>query len=264
MHGRWRLGVGLAATAAAGCNAILGLGEPSVIDAGADVVTAGNGDGSETAQGDTTITRPPGLAPCSSQAPFPSTPVLDHFDSPLDSRWLDKAGAFSVQSGQLVGSSSAALYWSVPFGPNQEVYADFIDWDPRLYRLSLVLKKQNPAGMCDDVIPYYSESMGATGRAIQVEYCWGNIPHGKGEIVAIDFPRGKQFGARIFADGRVDLYVDHQCFFGTKFDTEGPEFAPWMIQGGFIGVETVPVKDLPLGKPPVWDEFGGGTISPDL
>jgi len=199
---------------------------------------------------------------CSTDKPFPSTQVLDTFDSHLQS-WVDAKGVFAVLDGALRATASGGIYWSQPFGANQEAYATLVDWDPHVYRLSVVLKKQNPMSDCDNILPYYSHFFGSGTDTIQVEYCWDSANRGGQNVyIAIDLRRGQELGARAFADGRVDLYVDRRCVLGMRFPTEAEGGPPWMSQGGYIGVEAVPVKEGTVFVDPAWDNFGGGNFDP--
>jgi len=197
---------------------------------------------------------------CLSTKPFPSTPVRDTFDGTLGN-WIDPKGAFFIQNGVLRANSAAALYWSTPFGPNQEAYARFVDWDPGIYRLSVILKKQDPAVDCSNIVAYYSHYFGGAGKSLQAEYCWLSSQNG-GDIIDFDLQKGQQFGVRSFADGRVELYVDGTCIYGEKFPIGDGAAPPWLSQGGYIGVETVPVRDGPVNVKPAWDDFGGGDFDP--
>jgi hypothetical protein len=199
---------------------------------------------------------------CSTNKPFPSTPVLETFGDSLQ-HWVDPKGVFSIEGGVLRASGAGGIYWSQPFGANQEVYAHLVDWDPNVYRLSVVLKKQNPMVDCDNILPYYSHFFGSGTDTIQVEYCWHSSNLGGQDLyVPIDLHKGQELGARAFADGHVDLYVDRQCVLGLQFPTEGAGGPPWMSQGGYIGVEAVPVKDGTVFVHPAWDDFGGGDFVP--
>jgi hypothetical protein len=191
-------------------------------------------------------------------------PVLDHFDdadgsAPPSAQWIASTpGSYSVEGGHLVGPhDGTVILWGTEFGPDQEAYATFSNFDDNLYDMRLVLKAQHTNGAkCDDAIFL---NVSAMLNDAYVAYCIGDAPYPLA-FHGIRIHKGMVVGARVFANGCIDVYADGQWLFMDQIpsvDMPGAPAPPWLAQGGRIGVYGDPTQ-AGGGVLSEWDDFGGG------
>jgi hypothetical protein len=175
---------------------------------------------------------------------FPSTPLLDDFNRPgpsVGGAWMGAVDSFAIGNQELTcADCGSAVFWSEPFGPNQEVWATLTRFDLEASEINLVLKGQGNT-YCDMIEILYSPH----DRSLRIDYC------SEGEWRRLDaeplmLAAGDRLGGRAHVDGSVEVYVNDRPF--TTFDVSAFPF-----EVGRIGVNGI---SGPNGN--AWDDFGGG------
>jgi hypothetical protein len=187
----------LASTLALGaCNAVLGI----VPGAGSET-----GGGSTSTSSVTDTGGMDGGSPCA--APFPATPVRDHFDGgsgdPGKNWTADDPGAYTVMDGQLFcsGSMPNSIFWNAVFGATQEVYVTVDSFEASDLEIELILKNQGQGGEAGAILVDYQPNVNALGiyapntPMVSIFSNFQLLPH-------------DQFGARLCSDGTLKVFVN--------------------------------------------------------
>jgi len=211
-----------------------------------------------------TMTDSGGDSACAPNANFPANPVLDSFDeagvsAPSDQWTGPDVTSYAIQTGHLVAPDGIALLWGQEFQLDQEAYATLSTFDDNLYDMSLLLKVKSTDGQCERV----SVGISQFRHWIYVGYCTSNKSY---LLYMGSYPLrpGMRIGARVYATGRIDVYVDCQLLTTQQIPTASTsDFAvyPWLDSPGRIGVYSVSQRDGG-GVPSEWDDFGGGSVDP--
>jgi hypothetical protein len=168
--------------------------------------------------------------------------------------------SYQIRAGHLVGSDGDALLWNEQFQANQEAYATFSGFDDQLYDMSLLLKTQSTDGQCEKISVGISQFRGW----LYLGYCTNKKPYLVFTKTDVALHPGMKLGARVYATGRVDIYVDCQWVTTQQIPTiTTADFAayPWLNSAGRIGVYSISQRD-DAGVPSEWDDFGGGSVAP--
>jgi hypothetical protein len=231
--------------AVSGCDLIFGIVPgSSTVGTGDAGSTGGAGDaGSMGGAGDG------GDAGPRCGTPFPSTPVLDDFngaDGPLGAPlWTpDTPGAYTIVDDQLFCSpgTPGSTFWNGVFGATEEVYVTVQSFETSDGELELILKNQGGAGEANALLIDYQPSTPGLGvyapsGLIQFFPQFALQPH-------------DQFGARICADGTLELFVN-----GSPAGSVDASMSYPSLQGtGRIGFYSSSLGDAGV----TLDNFGGG------
>jgi hypothetical protein len=172
---------------------------------------------------------------------FPATGVLDDFENAegfLD-RWMGATQAFSVEGGVLtcVDCPSAALHVE-DLNADQEVFVTLAAFPAEADEVNLVLLAQHEG--CDLIEILYSPS----AERLEVLTCGpaGWTGHGSTEL---RLEIGDRFGARLHADGRLEVFVN-------EVERLVVELGRLPAESGHIGVSGITFEPL------AFDDFGGG------
>jgi hypothetical protein len=192
--------------------------------------------------------------PCDEFGAAAATPILDDFsyDGEPSSGWSGQdVASFTVQDGRLTSrEQGAALYWGTPFGPDQEVYVDILDFEQSVYnRLALMLKSPTP-GVCNLLLIQYDPG------SLTIQLCVDEQYHSLNDLTLAVAP--KNLRARAFANGCVDVYVDGELALSADASAvlEGGSPVPWLASGGYVGI----YNESSDAAPAQWDDFGGGDL----
>jgi hypothetical protein len=178
---------------------------------------------------------------------FPTTVVLDTFNRAAGapgSAWIGQTNAFQVNNNTLEVTQDGAMYWNNSFGADQEAYVTFRAVDTNADEINLLLKGQG-TGQCDLLeVSYLPRS-----RKAQVVTCHNNgtwIQHGAD--MPVTFAAGDQLGARVRADGAVDVYKNGALIGTTTVSSAWP----YRANSGRIGLWTINANAT------IFDTIGGG------
>jgi hypothetical protein len=182
---------------------------------------------------------------------FPTTPVLDDFnqDAPeLGADWDGATHLYQVDSGALhcPAEYCQATFFYERFGVAQEVFATLVSFSDYSPEINLVLKAQGELD-CDLMEILYAPDT----QEILLEACWDGSWRTLGKV-AIRVEPGAQLGARVLAEGLVEIYRN-----GELVETIDASDYPFIDLEGYIGVNGI-VR--PGEAPNIWDDFGGGTF----
>jgi hypothetical protein len=208
---------------------------------------AGNGGGGGAGAGG---------APCGAagggSVSFPATSILDRFDRPEMANWSANPGQYDIISGHLVYDSIPLhvvrpLTWLPVYDADQEVFAKYVD---SARSMELVLKAQDEIALCDFIsIEYRAEA-----QRLNFGYCVYDSStlsfNEFGPSTVRQLAIGEVLGARVFATGRVQMFVNDTLV----LEATAPAL-PFMAGRGRIGVMTD--GDVTHAA---WDDFGGGSV----
>ena len=185
---------------------------------------------------------------------FPKTPVLDDFNRPnggLGTAWAGARGGYKIVNQQVDVGAGGAVFWKPNiFGADQEAFVTLTKIDPASTCHTLMLKVQNRNNLGQGVILV---SYNAVSGTVEVEAwdtqarTWRLVGSFTPPVSVTD---GDSLGARALADGTVQAFIN-----GTLVGTAdaGSFYAG---KGGQIGLWFLNAHDA------VFDDFGGGTITP--
>ncbi|MBZ0289760.1 MAG: hypothetical protein K8I30_19210, partial [Anaerolineae bacterium] len=181
---------------------------------------------------------------------FPRTVLLDNFNwtnGALPGSWTGATGGFAINNGLMDVINDGAVFWNTRFGANQEVFITLNTIDAGSEEIDLLLKSQAnntpDAGLLE---VWYSP---AAGRAQVWTYAPGQGWMQHGADISISLQPGDRFGARVRADGFVEVYKN-ESLVGTR-DARGWTFATGT---GFVGVWVINSRNS------FFDDFGGGNV----
>jgi hypothetical protein len=172
---------------------------------------------------------------------FPATGVLDDFENAegFGERWMGATQSFSVEGGVLtcVDCPYAALH-AEELKSDQEVFVTLAAFSVASDEVNLVLLAQHEG--CDLIEILYSPA----GERLEVLTCGpaGWQGHGSTEL---RLEIGDRFGARLRADGRLQVFVN-------EVERLLVELGPLPAETGHIGVSGITLEPL------AFDDFGGG------
>jgi hypothetical protein len=186
----------------------------------------------------------------SSASGFPSAGLLDTFDRPdgvLGGNWSGSVGSYGIAGGQLDVNGNGSIFWNATvFGVTQEAYVTVATMDPAAGGVSLVLKSQsaNTSGSSGMIRVLYNPG----SQAVQIStYSNAQGWVQRGGSVSVTLGSGDRFGARVRADGMVEVYKN-EVLMGVR-DASGWTYAGG---GGYVGLWMASAPNLFL------DDFGGG------
>jgi glucose/arabinose dehydrogenase len=181
---------------------------------------------------------------------FPTTGVLDNFnrpDGPLDAPWVGGLEALSTAGGALATGGDGWAVWSATdFGPTQEAYVRLDQITGSATEHDLELKVQNQAWYNGHIEVRYDATLEhVVVSTFTPEPGPGWQSHGAPFPVTL--LAGDQLGARAYANGVVEVYVN-----GGLIGSVSVADWPFATQGGGIGLTLSGATDSRL------DDFGGG------
>ena len=202
---------------------------------------------------------------CNGNLPFPSTSLLDDFErSTLGENWVapppnsaSSLGAYKLSNGRLSTTEGLdqAIFWKSTQGSNQEVYATLVDYDPHLYGTWLILKSETQSydGFAI-ALQYGADFNGGNYFALSVnDGGWRDVASSGAEV-----KRGQVFGARSFANGCLEAFIDGELVLSADLSKEVTA-EEYQRTGTYIGLSNV-LGNEDATQPTVWDKFGGGTF----
>ena len=203
-----------------------------------------------------TITPIPTSTPTATSTPvssgFPVTGVLDTFnraDGVIGTNWTGDKSSYQITANQLVAASSGMIFWnSSSFGPEQEAYVTFANIDAAATNMDLLLKSQTITKESFLEIGY--NPLKKIIQVVSYTKAQGYVTYGA--TIPVTFSNGDQLGARVSAEGKVNIYKNG-IFMGMRDVTAWPYYA----SGGYVGI-------LSWGGSPnntIYDNFGGGTLA---
>ncbi len=191
--------------------------------------------------------------------PFPSTAELDDFADASFANWAGVGlDSYVIADGGLIDSNGGdPLFWKTSFGSDQEAYATLQSYDPRLYRMSLLLYAPVTTGDNPDSIyvSYNAAEFIAIGAQSQ-----GGTPTLLGDHVNHAVYMGERLGVRIRA-GCIAVYVGTELVATRAASSNTSAQSLVQRKSGYIGVyaELDQAGDQDA-MPAVWAHFGGGTL----
>jgi hypothetical protein len=167
--------------------------------------------------------------------------VLDDFENAenfLD-RWTGATDAFSVEGGVLTCADCAyAALHAEKLGADQELFVTLARFTNDSAEVNLVLLAQHAS--CDLIEILYSPA----NERIEVLTCDAGSWEGHGSTeLALEV--GDRFGARLHANGRVQVFVN-------EVERLVVDLGPLPTESGHIGVSGITLEPL------AFDDFGGG------
>jgi hypothetical protein len=192
-------------------------------------------------------TSTPTLGP---SAPFPATSVLESFNrtnsAKIGSNWTGSTSGYRIVSSSLDVGTTSDIYWRPKrYVANQEAFVTLSNIDPNGSELGLILKAQSYTGLGPGLIEVFYSPQSQT---VQVwTYTTATRWRQVGSSVSATFVDGDQFGARTYADGRVEAFRN-----GQRIGHWNITPWPYSASTGFIGIFTLHAPNAML------DDFGGG------
>ncbi len=189
---------------------------------------------------------------------FPSNSVLDNFNranGSLGSNWSGMTTDYAIVVNKLVVGTTEDIYWNPSiFGLDQEAFITLDSIDPSASEVGIILKAQdnNQIGQGMITVSYYpAGNYVIVWTYIKTPESWQQ----HGANIPVTFANGDQFGARVKADGDVEVYRNGELL-GVRDVSDWPFYS----SGGYIGLANYDSSGMVL------DDFGGGTIgnSPTL
>ena len=183
---------------------------------------------------------------------FPKTPVLDAFDRAnglIGTAWAGYNGIdkFAIANNALdvIGNEVGMhIEWvNTVFSRTQEVFVTLKTIDPTASEIDLVLMRQQGE------VAVYAVLKPAT-NSVDIQTFDGNGWQVRGTLGNAGFVNGSRFGARLGADGVVEVYRDGQSIGRVSV-------AAWQYLGsanGRIGLS------VDTGPATLLDDFGGGAF----
>ncbi|HMN60971.1 MAG TPA: hypothetical protein PJ988_11435, partial [Anaerolinea sp.] len=187
-----------------------------------------------------------------STAPFPSTAILDNFDTADGSpgaQWGGQTSGYAIRAQRLAAGSGGDLVWqAAAYGPDQEASVTLNSWDPLTGEFGLLLKSQSPDGWSAGTlrVAYSSPNQRLEIATYSPAQGWQSHTH----ALPAAFQVGDQFGARITGDGWLGIYRNGALL--AEFDLGKWEFH---AQGGWIGLWAANASGAVL------DDFAGGNLT---
>ena len=194
-------------------------------------------------------------------AGFPSTSILDDFNrsnGKVGNNWAISNGLlqYRITSHQLKVFLGGALVWKPDsFGASQEAFITFQNIAQHSPTQGLLLKAQSGTRTDAGIIIVVYD---ARARAVRVSTLrgtqrrfrptwtnYGNTP--------ASFANGDQLGARVLADGTVEVYQNGALI--TTVTLNAADQAFFDSKGGRIGIWTLAAPNAIL------DDFGGGDVT---
>jgi hypothetical protein len=187
---------------------------------------------------------------------FPTTAVLDSFNRAngrIGTNWRGSTGTgfYRIITNQVDVINDGPLYWRSSFGVAQEVYVTLTTIDPTgLHELLLKVQGSTPYWGNGAIEILYDHQ----AQVVRVETFRPNVDWVKYPNLALSLASGDRFGARVLANGTVQIFkngslvgeqtlsVDDQAFFNGK--------------GGHVGVWFEHASNA------TFDDVGGGTYTP--
>ena len=184
---------------------------------------------------------------------FPQAGILDTFsraNGAIGSDWTDMTSTFSIQAHRLVqaGGESYVQWQGATFGANQEVFVTLSTVSASTLEHNLMLKTQGATWKTGHLEVSYVTS---ASQVNVYSYTPGSGFTIQGTIPGVTFASGDRFGARAFADGRVEVFRNATLLGRVSI-------AGWAYSalGGHIGLSAVNAASSRF------DNFGGGDFVP--
>jgi hypothetical protein len=183
------------------------------------------------------------------ESAFPSTPVLDNFNrsnGPIGSQWLDEMSDLAIDANQMIlaGNNASTTWGGAVFGPDQEVYVTFDAVSEIGPEQNLMLKIQGDQWHAGHIEVRYDATV---PRIAVATYSPMQGWVGRGSLDDVTLAPGDQFGARVFSNGIVHIFVN-----GENIGSVSVEAWPYHSQGGRIGLTLSGAVGARM------DNFGGG------
>jgi len=142
------------------------------------------------------------------------------------------------------------MLWKVkPHGKNQEVFVTLTKVDTDANEIDLLLKSQSPTNWGGGVVKVLYDPAAHVVQVWTYSSKQGWVQ--RGEDIPVTFVDGDQFGARVKANGVVEVYRN-----GVLIGSSDISGWTYSANGGYIGLWFISAGDA------IVDDFGGGMIKP--
>jgi hypothetical protein len=197
-----------------------------------------------------TLTRTPTATATLVSTGFPVTGVVDPFnrtDGAIGSNWSGDRSSFTIASNQMAAISGGMIFWNAAsFGAEQEAYVTFVNIDAAATNMELLLKSQTT-----NKESFLEVGYNPVKKTVQVESytrAQGYVTYGA--AIPVTFSNGDQLGARVTANGTVNIYKN-----GVLLGVRDVNAWTFYASGGYIGLLSWG------GTNTIYDNFGGGTVA---
>lgn len=196
--------------------------------------------------------------------PSPSTVVVDRFDhtGDLGAHWLtadtDGFQGYTLIDDQLSTASISQdpIVWGNAFGKNQEAFVTLVSWDPQLYGTWLILKSRSVNVENFAIAIWYAEQFNGS-PVLSISVNDGSWQDAKSRS-DIKIEKGQVLGARAFANGCVEAFVDGGLVLTADLAALGFSKSGYSAATSYVGLGNLGQDYAPA--PTVWDDFGAGTL----
>ncbi len=183
---------------------------------------------------------------------FPLTPLLDNFNransTNIGSSWSGSKSGYRIVSQRLDVGTTSDIYWkSTRFSSNQEAFVTLTTIDPAAAEIGLILKGQSTSGLGSGLLEVF---FSPSDKTVQVwAYTSGGGWQQQGQKVSAAFVNGDRLGARVYSNGRLEVYRNSVLV--NVWSVAAWRYAAAL---GYIGIFTLQASNAVL------DDFGGGAI----
>lgn len=179
---------------------------------------------------------------------YPRNGILDTFnrsDGNLGNNWIGDVGGYTIRNRSVEVMGGGSIYFNQTFGINQEVYVTLPSFNTNAAEIDLLLKAQG-TGQCDVLEVWYTPST----HTVQVVTCENDQWDQHGHTISLTLAQGDRFGARVFADGTVNIYQNNMLVDSVQVSSTWS----YRASAGRVGMWMI---DATGG---VLEDFGGGTL----
>lgn len=180
---------------------------------------------------------------------FPATGLLDDFNranGPVGSSWAGNTGGYAVANGRLDVGSDEDIYWNgTSYSANQEVFVTLTAIDSSGTEIGLILKAQSSSGFGAGLIDVVYDPVNQRVQVWTYTSFSGWTQHGAD--IPVTFVNNDQFGARVMANGTIQIYRN-----GSSIGVRDVSTWAYISSGGYLGLFNLNAQNAIL------DNFGGG------
>jgi hypothetical protein len=154
-----------------------------------------------------------------------------------------------VVNGRLDVGTDEDIYWSgTNFGATQEVYVTIYTVGSNGSEIGLILKSQSASSYSPGLIDVLYDPVNQRVQVWTYSSFSGWMQHGSS--IPVTFANNDQFGARVNANGTVEIFRN-----GSSIGTRDVSSWPYATAGGYIGLFNLNTPSTVL------DNFGGGNAN---
>ena len=183
---------------------------------------------------------------------FPATGLLDDFNranGSIGSSWAGNKSGYAVANGRLDVSTDEDIYWSgTNFGATQEAFVTIYTVGSNGSEIGLILKSQSASSYSPGLIDVLYDPVNQRVQVWTYSSFGGWLQHGSN--IPVTFANNDQFGARVNANGTVEIFRN-----GSSIGTRDVSSWPYATAGGYIGLFNLNTPNTVL------DNFGGGNAN---